>query len=156
MSARRLIAAGCIVTALASCTPANPAQTATPSRYSCCEADEVGQIYEPGQTMTIRWTVVPGQPGAPPPQVTLTASLTGPYASVEDLKAAIADVTAPAEGSTLTAEPVRPSGQPGERPVSVIVLPTTAVPGYYRLRTTAAELGGEATGGSVIQVASAR
>jgi hypothetical protein len=100
--------------------------------------------------------VVPGQPGAPPPQVTLTASLTGPYRSVEDLKAADTDVTTPTGASTLTAQPVQPSGQPAEQPVSVIALPATAVPGYYQLLTTAAEPAGAVSSGSVIQVASAR
>ena len=142
-----------MVSALAACTPATPAPT--PASYSCCDASDVDKIYKPGQTLTVRWAVVPGQPGGPPPQVTLTASLTGPYASVEDLKAAIADVTAPTGDATLTAQPVRPSGQPGEQPVSVIALPTTAVPGYYHLLTTAADPTGRVSSGSVIQVAAA-
>jgi hypothetical protein len=154
VNALRLVTAACIVSALAACTPAAPAPT--PARYTCCDANDVNKIYEPGQTMTVHWTVVPGQPGAPPPQVTLTASLIGPYASVEDLKAANADVTTPTGDSALTARPVRPTGQPGEQPVSVIAIPTTAVPGYYHLLTTAAEPGGRVSGGTVIEVASAR
>jgi hypothetical protein len=54
--------------------------------------------------------------------------------------------------STFIAEPIRPSGQAGEQPVSFILIPPTAAPGYYNLTTTVIEPPGSHGGASIIHV----
>ena len=53
--------------------------------------------------------------------------------------------------TTLTAEPIRPSGQP-EESVSFILIPPTAAPGYYNLITSVTEPPGSHGGASIIHV----
>lgn len=120
--------------------------------YTCCEAADVNRDYRPGETLTIHWIVVPGEAGTPATQVELTARLTGPYATVTDLKTAASPGMGVAGASTFVADPIRPSGQAGEQPVSVILIPPTAAPGFYNLIHTVDQPGGSAGGASIIQV----
>ncbi|MFD2767082.1 hypothetical protein [Micromonospora eburnea] len=134
---------------LAACgtEPAGP-EGATSVTYSCCEAGDIDRPYQPGQTLTVHWTVEsPEQPAVAPPQVELTARLTGPYATTGDLKAA-----ADPGPATFEAAPVRPSGGPDERPVSTIVIGTDAEPGYYNLVTAVVSDGSTVSGASIIRV----
>ncbi|GIF48078.1 hypothetical protein DFJ67_2028 [Asanoa ferruginea] len=130
---------------LSGCTEsASPTVTVT---YSCCVAADVETQYRPGQTMTVHWIVqTPEGPVSGPPQVELTASLAGPYASADDLKGGAAPAT------TYTAVPVRPAGTPDEQPVSTIVIGADAQPGYYNLVTSANQDGATAGGSSVVRV----
>jgi hypothetical protein len=139
---------------LASCSaePVKPVAT-TQMAYSCCEAKDVDTLYQPGQTVTVHWTVQsPDNPAASPPQVELAARLTGPYATVDGLKAATADTRSAAGEVTFTAAPVRPSGAPDERPVSTIAIGPDAKPGYYSLITSIREDGDTADGAGIVRV----
>lgn len=104
--------------------------------------------------MTIRWTVVPAAPdtGTPATNATLTARLTGPYATVADLKTAGSPGQVAAGAFTVTADPVRPNGHAGEQPVSVIQIPPTAPAGLYNLTHAVDQPGGSAGGSTVIRV----
>ncbi|SCE66704.1 hypothetical protein GA0070607_0149 [Micromonospora coriariae] len=140
---------------LAACgvEPSGPV-AAAPVTYSCCEALDVDRLYQPGQTMAVHWTVESSDDsGATPPRVELTARLTGPFATAGDLKAAT-ERTQPVPGLvTFAAAPVRPSGTPGERPVSTIMIGLEAKPGYYNLVTSMVGDGNAASGGgSVVRV----
>ncbi|MET7748691.1 hypothetical protein [Micromonospora sp. NPDC005367] len=101
----------------------------------------------------MRWIVeAPDEPGGAPPQVELTARLTGPFATVGDIKAAT-EATPDAPGLvTFTAAPVRPSGTPDERPVSTIAIGPEAEPGYYNLVTSVAGDDNTTSGGSIVRV----
>ncbi|MBU8856446.1 hypothetical protein KSK32_04125 [Micromonospora sp. WMMB482] len=123
---------------------------AAPPTYTCCEALDVDRPYQPGQTLTVHWTVEsPDEPSSTSPQVELAARLTGPYGTVDDLKAAS---TVPGL-VTFSAAPVRPAGTPGERPVSTIVIGSAARPGFYDLVTSVIDGGSTTTGGSsIVQV----
>ncbi|WP_433825821.1 hypothetical protein ACQP2E_27395 [Actinoplanes sp. CA-015351] len=152
-------AAGAAAVLLASCDPgtageAGDGASSAVVTYSCCADTDVDSPYHPGQVMSVRWTVestnVPAAGGAAP--VELSASLTGPYATVSELKSAPEDSTNAAEYVTLTAPPVRPSGTPGEKPVSTILISSDAGPGYYNL-TTAMKQGEKIVdGASIIRV----
>ncbi|MER5705104.1 hypothetical protein ABT023_24575 [Micromonospora sp. NPDC002296] len=110
---------------------------AAPTTYTCCEAQDVDRLYQPGQTLTVHWTVdSPEEPGGNPPQVELAARLTGPFAAVGDLKAATEGAPTVPGLVTFAAAPVRPSGTPDERPISTIVIGPDAKPGYYNLATS--------------------
>ncbi|MEU8184581.1 hypothetical protein AB0B85_21290 [Micromonospora sp. NPDC049044] len=112
-------------------------------------------VYQPGQAMTVHWIVKPGtDPAAKAAQVELTARLTGPYGDASELKSAAGGTTRPGSAEvTFEAQPVRPSGAAGERPVSVIPIAVEALPGYYNL-TFAVQQGGATVGGaSIVRVA---
>ncbi|MBM0235877.1 hypothetical protein JNW88_00040 [Micromonospora sp. ATA32] len=125
---------------------------AEPVTYTCCEAGDVDRLYQPGQTLTVHWTVESPDPGATPPQVELTARLTGPFATIDDLKAAAEDTHAVSGLATFAAAPVRPSGTPDERPVSTIVIGPEAKPGYYNLITSVIGDDDTASGASIVRV----
>lgn len=131
-------------------SPAGP--TSTGQAYTCCAAADVNRDYEPGQTLTIHWIVAPGKLSrdSSPRQIELNARLTGPYATVGDLKAA-GDL---AGELTFAAPPVRPSGQAGEQPVSSILIPPSAPAGYYNLVTSVTAPAGTTSGATVIRVIS--
>lgn len=154
MSLYRTVVIGCLLPALASCTATSSTSTETGPTYTCCEAADINRDHRPGQTLTVHWIVVPGKisTGSPTHQVELNARLTGPYATVSDLKTAARDDKNLAGDSTFTAEPIRPSGQAGEQPVSLILIPPTAAPGYYNLVTSVTEPAGTASGATIIHV----
>jgi hypothetical protein len=148
----RTVLIGGLLLALASCTDTSSTPTGTSQAYTCCEEADINRDYQPGQTLTVNWIVVPGKvgTGSPAHQVELNARLAGPYATASDLKTT-SDMNH-AAGITFTAEPIRPSGQAGEQPVSVIPIPPTAAPGYYNLVTSVTETSGSHGGASVIHV----
>lgn len=127
----------------------------TPTTYTCCDGEDVDTVYQPGQDMTVHWIVKPGtDPAANSTQVELTARLTGPYGDVSELKSAAGGTARPALGEvTFEAQPVRPSGAAGERPVSVIPIARDAPPGSYNLIFAVREDGGVIGGASVVRVA---
>ena len=145
---------GAISNAVASCTATTPTTTEIGPAYTCCEAADVNRNYEPGDTLAIHWIVAPDElsTGGPAREVELTARLTGPYATVSDLKQATEGDKTGTGRSTFIAEPIRPSGQPGEQPVSLVLIPPTAPPGFYNLTTAVSESGATVSGAAVIQV----
>jgi hypothetical protein len=119
----------------------------TQATYSCCPDEEMTAVYRPGQTMTLHWSVDPPPgPVVRPPGVELRAELRGPSGSVPDLKAG------GRTAGVFTATPVRPTGDPDEKPVSVIAIGPDAGPGYYSLVTTIAHDDGQVEGESVIRI----
>ncbi|MBB2943664.1 hypothetical protein FB565_003393 [Actinoplanes lutulentus] len=154
-----LCAAGAAAVLLAACDPgatgeAGDTAASAGVTYSCCADTDVDSPYYPGQVVSVLWTVesTNGPATGAAAQVELSASLTGPYATVGQLKSAPEDSTNAAEYVTFTAPPVRPSGTPGEKPVSTILISSDAGPGYYNL-TTAMKQGGQTVGGaSIIRV----
>ena len=144
----------CLVTPFLGACGAAPTGrvSAAPVTYTCCEAGDVDRLYQPGQTLTLHWIVVsPNKPAATPSRVELTAHLTGPFSTMDDLKAPAATQTA-AGMATFMAAPVRPSGTSDERPVSTIVIGPEAKPGYYNLETSVIGDDNAVRGGSIIQV----
>ncbi|WP_230687079.1 hypothetical protein [Catellatospora vulcania] len=149
MKVYRAAVIGCLLLAMTSCTATASPPTRAGTAYTCCDAADVDREYQPGQTLTVQWIVVPGEPGVGGP-VELHARLTGPYAAVSGLKSPSGKDAA--GGATFTAETVRPAGQPGEQPVSVIQIPATAAPGLYNLVTSVTEQSGSHSGASVIRM----
>src|SRR5262249_55589760 len=94
--------------------------------------------------------IVGGTPADSPAQgIELGAELTGSFRSVVELK----DSGGAGAGvSTIKADPVWPTGVPGEQPVSVIPIPVTADSGYYNLTIAIVEAGSTIAAASVIQV----
>ncbi|MEV0156650.1 hypothetical protein AB0H57_23380 [Micromonospora sp. NPDC050686] len=156
MNVSRVRLLTCVVLPLLTACGTEPAGSvpAPAVTYTCCPAEDVDKLYRPGQTLTAHWAVESAeQPGGTPPQVELTAHLTGPFATVADVKAAAEGVPAVAGLVTFTAAPVRPSGRADERPVSTIVIGPDAKPGYYNLVTAVGDGDNAASGGeSIVRV----
>lgn len=157
MNACRRVAVACLALLVTSGCGYWRSSTAagTPTTYTCCDGEDVNTVYQPGQEMTIHWIVRPGtDPAAKPAEVELTARLTGPYGSASELKSAGGGRARPALGEvTFDAQPVRPSGAAGDRPVSVIPIAEDALPGYYNLIFAVHQGGGGVSGASVVRVA---
>jgi len=152
MSLCQVVMVACLaVFGLAACSePATPAPVG-PS-YSCCEAKDIETVYRPGQTLALHWLVTPGEVGAPARHLELAARLTGPFGSVDDLKATTSRAGHAAGRVTFSAATVRPTGEPRERPVSSIAISPEAEPGYYDLISSVTEGGGTVSGETIIQV----
>jgi hypothetical protein len=93
--------------------------------------------------MTIHWIVQRGAltSATQPAQVDLSVSLTGPYADVTSLKE-----HALKDAASISAAPTVTSDWAGGAPISRLVIPAKAVPGFYDVRT-ATESGGITGGG---------
>ncbi|MFG1872492.1 hypothetical protein [Micromonospora arborensis] len=156
MKTCRLVAVVCLGMLVTSGCGSGRSTTAagTPTTYTCCDGEDVDTVYRPGQEMTVHWIVRPASdPAVTPAEVELTARLTGPYGDVSELKSAAGGTEPPASGEvTFEAEPVRPSGAAGERPVSVIAIAEDAPPGYYNLLFSVHQGGGGVSGASVVRV----
>jgi hypothetical protein len=139
-----VLALAALLSATACAPPPEPAPV-TEIGYTCCDAKDVETIYHPGETMTVHWTVI--HPDAAPAHSVLTAGLTGPYGDVDALKSSYGHKGP----STFTATALRPV--PGDKPVSTIVIASSAAPGFYSL-TTAVTYGGgsKAGGGSIVEI----
>jgi hypothetical protein len=134
---------------LAGCSSAPPV-TFSRYQYSCCDASDVQRVWHPGETLTMHWTAQSAVTTDSTTQMlTLTASLSGPYADVNAVKGGGAAST------TLRAAPLSVSNATASSPVSVIALPAGLAPGFYDLTGTVAAPGSQSGGSSIIQVAPA-
>lgn len=142
------LVAGIIVVACSAPGPTN-AVAYEQFRFTCCVSSDVLQAWHAGEAFTLEWIVENAGMTSDPAQhpVTLTALLTGPYASVAALK------TGGAHLETLAATPVHVTDRAPGNPVSSISLPLGFPAGWYNLAFSIASEGGNRVGGSsVIQV----
>ena len=134
--------------------PAPPPVTYAVHSYGCCTEITGNDTWHAGQRLTLHWTQQ--SPGtttdANPQQVVLSASLTGPFATVDGLKQATSQGTKPAGVRTIDAASVTVSDRDVVTPASQLNLPADLPPGYYNLATQAATAGGSSGGGAVIVV----
>lgn len=120
--------------------------------YTCCSSADVDPVVHPGDVLRLHWIVTPGPPAAPTSAVpvALSASLTGPYADVANLKVSVVGNGAPSP--TMTASPVQTTDQAGGAPVTTIAIPPDAAPGLYNLTTVVESSGATLTGGHIIRI----
>jgi hypothetical protein len=132
MRARWKVTATSLITALtvAACASSGAANghEYEQFRVSCCVDTSLQTDRHPGGTVTLHWIVASaGTADVAAAPVTLTAALSGPFASVAALKAA---GSAP---ETMTAAPLHLSARNLGNPVSTIALPMNLVAGWYNL-----------------------
>lgn len=115
-------------------------------RVSCCVDTSLQTDWHPGGTVTLHWIVASAgtttDPSAAP--MTLSASLSGPFASVTALKAA---------GSgpeTLRAATLHISDRNPGNPVSTIALPANLAAGWYNLVYSVKSGPGNSVGGATV------
>lgn len=118
-------------------------------RFTCCvNSTALLRAWHPGQKMTVEWGAESAGTTADDTQhaITLTALLTGPYASVAAVKAS------GIHSATLLAPPLHVTDRSPGSPVSTIALPLDMAAGWYNLATTIRSDAGTVDGSTVIQV----
>lgn len=127
--------------------------------YTCCSANLGATVWHPGQTLRVTWSAVrvTQSPTGSQARVTLTVVLTGPYGNVSTLKSAIAAKPSPnrpgGRAPVAVAPAIRTTTRAGGAPVSVLVIPPDAPPGFYNLQFGAASGSARSVGSTIIRVA---
>jgi len=123
--------------------------------YDCCRALLVNTIHHPGDVLKLRWirlTNAPTTNKQPAFTIVLSASISGPFATVASLKSAFARSHPRLGDVNSKATVVRISNRKFANPVSSIRIPANAGKGYYELTTSVAGGSVTQTGGSVIRI----
>jgi hypothetical protein len=134
---------------LGGCGGGQAGQTYTRYSFSCCTADDV-QGWYPGKTVSLHWVAQNAGVSADNRDVpiTLTATLTGPFADVTSLKGGAAPAT------TLSLPTLVADNRIPTTLTSSFTLPADLAPGFYNLAFTDDYGNGNSWGGgSVVQVA---
>jgi hypothetical protein len=123
--------------------------------YTCCSASFIDTIHHPGDVLKLRWiqlTNAPTSSKQPAFMIVLSASISGPFATVASLKSAFARSHSKYGDINSKATAIRLSNTKSENPISSIRIPANAGNGYYELTTSVG--GGSVTsgGGSVIRI----
>ena len=133
--------------------PSDSGVTYAVHSYGCCAENTGNTTWHTGQRLTLHWQ--PQSPGtttdARPHQIVLSASLTGPFASVDALKQAISEGSKPAGVRTISATPLTVLDRDVVTPASQLDLPADLPPGYYDLATQA-DVGGQSQGGDAVVI----
>jgi hypothetical protein len=118
-------------------------------RFTCCASSDVLQAWHPGHEVALHWIGVTAGVTSDDTKhpITLTAVLTGPYASVALLKAG------GAHADTVFTSPMQVTDRTPGNPVSTIGLPIDLPAGWYNLATTIRSASGSVSSASVIKVA---
>ena len=136
---------------LAACSAPGPANSVAYQQFqfTCCVSGDVQKVWHAGEEFTLHWIVEDAGTTSDAAQhpITLTAVLTGPYASATLLK------TGGAHAETLAATPIQVTDRTPGSPVSSIPLPQALPAGWYNLAYSIDSGGGNrAAGASVIRV----
>jgi hypothetical protein len=117
-------------------------------RFTCCASSDVLQAWHPGHDVVVHWIGERAGTTSDATQhpITLTAVLTGPYASVALVKAG------GAHPDTIAASPMHVTDRTPGDPVSTIGLPTNLPAGWYNFAFNIQSAGGRVGGSTVIKV----
>ena len=147
------VAAGIALVApvVAGCSASSPSVVVSYEQFQftcCANSEALTHAWHPGQVVTLQWSaesagMTPDDSHHP---ITLTAILSGPYATVAALK------TGGTHSETLLASPQRVTDRTSSNAVSTILLPLDMAVGWYNLVTTVASVGGSTAGATVIHV----
>lgn len=118
-------------------------------KFTCCEGNELRQVWHPGQTVELRWSVAAGPltPDTTAYPVVISTALSGPFADVSSLKKAAAP-SVPIAGPE-----IRTTNRTAVGPVMSFTLPPDLAAGFYNL-TMKQDYGGGNwwSSGSIVQV----
>ena len=147
----RPVAVAAVLTTLVGCTStvdAHPHARPAEFTYTCCRAADINPVRHPGDVVQLHWTSRLSTPARSQHvvHVRLSASMTGPYPSVADLKAA------PTTRPGVVADRALTTDHAGGAPVSTLAIPKNAAPGFYNVTTSVADPGGRVSGSSVIRI----
>ena len=123
--------------------------------YNCCSASFIDTIHHPGEVLKLRWiqlTNAPTSSKQPAFTIVLSASISGPFATVASLKSAFARSHPKYGAVNSKATAIRLSNTKSANPVSLIRIPADAGKGYYEFTTSVAGGSVTSSGGSVIRI----
>ena len=122
--------------------------------YTCCASADINRVYHPGDVMTVHWIVQNEAPTSATQsvQIDLSGKLSGPYADVSSLRQRETGPPSIAAAFSTSAAPIVTSDWAGGAPTSRLLIPTTALPGFYNLSTAAKSGGSTAGGASIVRV----
>lgn len=124
--------------------------TYTPYQLTCCTKADIDQVWQPGATIELHWTVRTSTTTTvnPTHKATVSALLLGPYADVLTLKKA-AGATNAVQGSVVA---IDDRVAPTTPPVSYFFLAPDLPAGYCKLNKTDFGDGSSAGGASIVRV----
>ena len=140
---------------LAACSSAAPNNSVRYQSYTynCCVELSATEVWHPGQHLTLHWTAqTTTTSDATAHPVVLKLTLTGPFATIDQLKTAISQNTKPIGVRTIDAPAVTVTDQTGGSPAGELDLPSDLPVGFYNLGTQTASGGFSAGGGAIIQI----
>jgi len=121
--------------------------------FTCCAGLSPGVIYHPGETVHLAWTPEENSPGVYPKRtVTLEASLSNSFVSVQAIKSGATTGPSAAEGPFIATDQLLVSNRSGASPVTSFQIPADARTGYYDLVTTVSQRDLSTTGASIIVI----
>ncbi len=123
--------------------------------YSCCSASVIDAVHHPGEVLKISWTRSTNPPTSDKKAsltYVLTATISGPFATVAALKTAFGRSRPRYGVVNSSATVIRVPNSKDANPVSMIRIPANAGNGFYELTTSVSGGSVTSTGGSVIRV----
>ena len=122
--------------------------------YHCCAEIGATTTWHPGQHVVIHWLAQPvGSRAEPSPvSISLTVRLTGPFASVDALKAAVSTKQLPPGTRTYEGVPASVTDRSGGAPTSELYLPNDLPAGYYNLESAESYASDKQSGATIVVV----
>jgi hypothetical protein len=134
---------------LAGCGSQSVLPTYPSYKFTCCEGNELRQVWHPGQTVELRWSVAAGPLTSDTTEypVVLSTALSGPFADVSSLKKAAVPF------GPIAGPEVKTTNRTAVAPVMSFTLPPDLPAGFYNL-TIKQDFGGGNwwSSGSIVQV----
>jgi hypothetical protein len=122
--------------------------------YSCCAEITGTNTWHPGQHLVLHWRSesTGSRVETTPVPVVLTVRVTGPFPTVEALKASIGTNAKPLGARTVEAVAVPTVDRSGGAPASELYLPSDLPSGFYNLESAESSAGNASSGNSIIIV----
>lgn len=121
--------------------------------FTCCGGFNPNVVYHPGEMVRVAWTPVQDIPGDyPKGTVTLSASLSNSFASVQAIKSGATSGPSVSKGQFIATDRLRVSNRLGTSPVTSFQIPADARSGYYDLVTTVSRTDLSTSGASIFVI----
>ncbi len=130
-----------------------PVSAAEIYHFSCCGSSFGTVNYHRGETITLEWVKTPERSsGAPGKTVVLSATASGPFATVAALKASFARAHPQLGKTNFAANTLHVSDETTKTLVATLHVPTNAGVGFYELTEKIVKGSASATGGLIFTV----
>ncbi|HUZ40487.1 MAG TPA: hypothetical protein VMU68_03735 [Acidimicrobiales bacterium] len=121
--------------------------------FTCCAGFNSNVVYHPGDMVRVAWTPVEDSPGDYPKGiVTLSASLSDSFTSVQLIKSSAISDPSISKGPFIATDRLRVSNRSGISPITSFRIPNDARPGYYDLVTTVSQTDLSTSGASIFVI----
>ena len=121
--------------------------------FTCCAGFNPNVVYHPDEMIRVAWTPVQDSPGDNSKgTVTLSASLSDSYTSVQAIKSSATSGSSAPKGPFIATDRIRVSNRSGTSPVTTFRIPGDARTGYYDLVTTVSRTDSSTSGASIFVI----